>query len=73
MKTKVRKMLTEVLPAVDFDSDFLFTELDSLGVATILMVLCNEFGIQLGVEDVTPKNFKSLDSLVALIERKLNN
>ena len=66
-------MLTEVLPAVDFDSDFLFTELDSLGVATILMVLCNEFGIQLGVEDVTPKNFKSLDSLVALIERKLNN
>lgn len=73
MKTKVRKLLTEVLPAVDFDSDFLFTELDSLGVATILMVLCNEFGIQLGVEDVTPKNFKSLDSLVALIERKLNN
>lgn len=73
MKTKVRKLLTEVLPAVDFDSDFLFTELDSLGVATILMVLCNEFGIQLGVEDVTPKNFKSLDSLVSLIERKLNN
>lgn len=73
MKTKVRNLLMEILPAVDFDSDFLFAELDSLGVATILMVLSNEFGIQLGAEDVTPKNFKSLDSLVALVESKLNN
>lgn len=73
MKTKVRNLLTEILPAVDFDSDFLFAELDSLGVATILMVLSNEFGIQLGAEDVTPKNFKSLDSLVALVEKKMNN
>lgn len=73
MKNKVRNLLTEILPAVDFDSDFLFAELDSLGVATILMVLSNEFGIQLGAEDVTPKNFKSLDSLVALVEKKMNN
>lgn len=73
MKTKVRNLLMEILPAVDFDSDFLFAELDSLGVATILMALSNEFGIQLGAEDVTPKNFKSLDSLVAMVENKLNN
>lgn len=73
MKTKVRNLLTETLPAVDFDSDFLFAELDSLGVATILMILSSEFGIPLGAEDVTPKNFKSLDSLVAMVERKLNN
>lgn len=73
MKTKVRNLLMEILPAVDFDSDFLFAELDSLGVATILMALSNEFGIQLGAEDVTPKNFKSLDSLVTMVENKLNN
>lgn len=73
MKTKIRNLLTETLPAVDFDSDFLFAELDSLGVATILMILSSEFGIPLGAEDVTPKNFKSLDSLVAMVERKLNN
>lgn len=73
MKTKVRNLLTETLPAVDFDSDFLFAELDSLGVATILMILSSEFSIPLGAEDVTPKNFKSLDSLVAMVERKLNN
>lgn len=70
MKTKVRDLLMEILPAVDFDSDFLFAELDSLGVATILMVLSKEFDVQLGAEDVTPKNFKSLDSLVEMVERK---
>ena len=36
MKTEEIKLLLEdVLPAVDFNADFLFTELDSLGIATI--------------------------------------
>ena len=39
MKEEIRKRLEEILPIVDFDSDFLFQELDSLGITTILMVL----------------------------------
>ena len=39
MKEEIRKRLEEVLPIVDFDSDFLFQELDSLGITTILMTL----------------------------------
>ena len=57
---------------VDFDSDFLFQELDSLGITTILMVLSDMYGIELNRSDVTPKNFKTLDSLVELVKRKLN-
>ena len=38
MKEKIKKMLEDALPLVDFDSDFLFSELDSLGVTTILMM-----------------------------------
>ena len=34
MKEKIRTMLEDALPLVDFDSDFLFSELDSLGVTT---------------------------------------
>ena len=56
---------------VDFDSDFLFSELDSLGVTTILMLLSDEYGIKLESTDATPKNLKTLDSIVAMVERKL--
>ena len=65
-------MLEDVLPLVDFDSDFLFSELDSLGVTTILMTLSDAYGITLDATDATPRNLRSLDSLVALVQSKLN-
>ena len=72
MKEEIRKRLEEILPIVDFDSDFLFQELDSLGITTILMVLSEMYNIELGHSDVTPKKFKSLDSIVELVKRKQN-
>ena len=72
MKEKIRTMLEDALPLVDFDSDFLFSELDSLGVTTILMMLSDEFGIKLEAPDATPKNLKTLDSIVNMVEQKLN-
>lgn len=72
MKEDIRKRLEEVLPIVDFDSDFLFQELDSLGITTILMTLSDMYGIELDRSDVTPKNFKTLGSLVELVKNKLN-
>ena len=71
MKDKIRNILEDVLPLVDFDSDFLFSELDSLGITTILMTLSDEFGIKLESTDATPRNLKTLDSIVALVEKKL--
>lgn len=70
MKERIIQLLSEALPLVDLDSDFLFGELDSLGITTILMTVSDEFGINLTYTDVTPRNFKSVDSLVALIEKK---
>ncbi len=64
-------MLEDALPLVDFDSDFLFSELDSLGVTTILMMLSDEFDIKLEATDATPKNLKSIDSIVALVSKKI--
>ena len=71
MKEHIRQLLEEALPLVDFDSEFLFSELDSLGVTTILMLLSDEFGIKLESKDATPKNLKTLDAIVAMVERKL--
>ena len=71
-KEHIRALLEEALPLVNWDSDFLFSELDSLGVTTILMLLSNEYGISLESQDATPRNLKSIDSLVAMVERKLS-
>lgn len=70
MKELIRKSLEEALPLVDWDSDFLFQELDSLGIASVLMILSDQFNIQLNYSDVTPKNFKTLDSLAEMVRRK---
>jgi acyl carrier protein len=72
MKEDIRKMLEDVLPLVNFDSDFLFSELDSLGVTTILMTLSDAYRITLDATDATPRNLRSLDSLVSLVQSKLN-
>ena len=71
MKQEIRTLLEDSLPLVDFDSDFLFTELDSLGIAQILMTLSMKYNIPLNAKDVTPKNFKNIDSLVALVQSRL--
>lgn len=70
-KESIRQLLEEALPLVDFDSDFLFSELDSLGVTTILMLLSEKYNVKLESTDATPKNFKTLDSIVNMVERKL--
>ncbi len=71
MRDRVHALLSDALPAVDFESDFLFSELDSLSVTIILFVLSKEFNIPLNAQDVTPKNFKTLDSLVKMVETKI--
>ena len=57
MKEIIRQALENVLPLVDLDSDFLFQELDSLGITTILMTLSDMYGIELNHSDVTPFTF----------------
>lgn len=70
MEEEIRKMIEEALPLVDADSDFLFGELDSLGIAEIMMMLSDKYGVALDYSDVTPKNFKSVGSLAEMIKAK---
>lgn len=68
---EIRQLLSDVLPAVDFGSDFLFAELDSLGVATILYVLSQKYNVPLDEKDITPRNFKDVASLARMINAKM--
>ena len=71
MRQHIYNLLSEALPAVDLDSDFLFSELDSLGIVTIIMILSKEYDIKLTSKDVTPRNFRSLDTIVKMVETKI--
>ena len=71
MKDRIIELLSTALPMVDLESDFLFSELDSLGVTTILMVLSEEYGITLEAKDATPKNLRIIDSIVKMVEDKV--
>lgn len=71
MRERIIELLSTALPMVNLESDFLFSELDSLGVTTILMLLSEEYGIVLEARDATPKNLKNIDSIVRMVETKL--
>lgn len=68
---EIKALLSEVLPAVDFDADFLFSELDSLNVATILYVLSQKYDILLDADDVTPKNLRNVESITNMVRAKM--
>ncbi len=71
MKERIIELLSDALPAVDLEADFLFSELDSLGIATILMILSDEYKVEFSAVDVTPRNFKTIDTIVSMVESKL--
>lgn len=71
IRERIFEILNAALPMVNLESDFLFSELDSLGVTTILMLLSEEYGIQLEAKDATPKNLKNIDAIVRMVEEKL--
>jgi len=71
MKERIRTILEDNLPLADLDSDLLFAELSSLDITTIMMLLSEEYHITLDSRDVSPKNFMTVDSIVTMVQRKL--
>jgi len=71
MKAEILNLLEESLPLVDFNTDFLFSEVDSLTIVHIITLLSDRYNIKLTVKDVTPKNFRNIDSIVNMVQSKL--
>ena len=71
MKERIRTILEDNPPLADLDSDLLFAELSSLDITTIMMLLSEEYHITLDSRDVSPKNFMTVDSIVTMVQRKL--
>lgn len=72
MRERLIQLLKEVLPGIDLTvSDTLVDDgiLDSLAITSIIAEVSMEFGINIPFDELESKNFNSIDSMTALIER----
>lgn len=73
------KDLLDLLQSVRSDIDFEKEEklvddglLDSFDIVSIISEVSDRFGVDIGVDDISPENFNSMEKLNALIERLKN-
>ena len=72
MREQIIEILTEICPGVDFEQETSLIDdglIDSLDIVAVVTDLMDTFGVQLGVDDLTPENFNSVDAICQLIER----
>ena len=63
--------LGDVYKRQDFENETAIIDdgiIDSLDIVAVISELMEEFDVQLGVNDLTPENFNSVDAIVELIE-----
>jgi len=74
MTDKLLALLAEIRPEHDFTGSSDFIEdglLDSFDIVTLVAALEETYSISIDGEDVTPENFRNLESLELFLERYL--
>lgn len=69
---KVQEILTELQPDIDFATHKHLIDdviLDSFDIITLVGELNENFGIEIGVEELKPENFNSAGAICELIEK----
>ncbi len=72
MRDKVKQVLADNYPEIDFESSNELVDdgiLDSLTMVGIISALSMEFNVVLPYEDILPENFNSIDAMVELLEK----
>ena len=72
MREQIIEILPEICPGVDFEQETSLIDdglIDSLDIVAVVTDLMDTFDVQLGVDDLTPENFNSVDAICQLIER----
>lgn len=66
-------ILNEVRPDVDFETETSLVDdgiLESLDLVMIVGQIIEAFDVEITVDDLTPENFTSAETIMQLIERK---
>ena len=73
MKKQIIEILSEICPGIDFETETALIDdglIDSLDIVAVVTELMEAFDVELGVDDLTPENFNSVEALEELIESK---
>ena len=73
MRKQIIEILSEICPGVDFETETALIDdglIDSLDIVAVVTELLEAFDVELGVDDLTPENFNSVEAIEDLIERK---
>lgn len=69
------ELLKKIKPEVEFEgNEHLIDneELDSLSIVEIVAAIDDEFDIEIGVKDIIPENFNSVEAMWNLIQKLLD-
>ena len=73
MKKQIIDILSEICPGIDFETETALIDdglIDSLDIVAVVTELMEAFDVELGVDDLTPENFNSVEAIEELIESK---
>ena len=73
MKKQIIEILSEICPGIDFETETALIDdglVDSLDIVAVVTELMEAFDVELGVDDLTPENFNSVEAIEELIESK---
>ena len=73
MKKQIIEILSEICPGIDFETETALINdglIDSLDIVAVVTELMEAFDVELGVDDLTPENFNSVEAIEELIESK---
>lgn len=74
MKDKVIEILMDLVPDFEYSDDVKLLDdgiLDSFDIVNLVLEINEEFGVEIGVEDISEENFETVDSICELIKEKL--
>ena len=64
------KILNDVKPGVDYETDLIgHGVLDSITMVTLVLQLSDEFDVDITPVDITPENFKTVQTIYDMIKR----
>ena len=75
MEQELMDILTDLRPDVDFETETALIDdglIDSLDIVAVVTELMEAFDVELGVDDLTPENFNSVEAIEDLIESRQN-
>ena len=73
MKKQIIEILSEICPGIDFETETALIDdglIDSLDIVAVVTELMEAFDGELGVDDLTPENFNSVEAIEELIESR---